>query len=385
MAGSWTGRFAARLGRNGAFHAHVSIDGATPELHDSSRGLPGSWRRAVGAVHLLLEHGVRVHVAHVVTPENEHAFPDFLEQMWVLGVPSVRVTSVVQTGAAARGGNWSIDRGGIRRAVSEFQRRGGHEMRISVRPGTGVSIATREDAAPQALLVRPGGAVRIDSLHPFAFGHALDDGLAECWRRIVSGWQQPEISGWAQSIRSSRTLPDAAVVPYLDDDPYLPAPGENAEGDGRRVFSRRRRSRAARERAAGHPLPKPVRRRDLDPRPESDLEHARDAVRELALSRPYRLGTVRASGGSARYVRRLEGGDIVRLNGTGGVVMDALADGTAADAVEQLAARHPDVERARLEDDALGLARLLVARQVVVPASAVARAGDPVASVSPPA
>ena len=84
------------------FHAHVSIDGATPELHDASAGLPGGQRRAVRAVRLLLEHGP---APSVVTPENEDSFPDFLEQIAeLLGVPSVRVTSVVPTGAAAAAG-----------------------------------------------------------------------------------------------------------------------------------------------------------------------------------------------------------------------------------------------------------------------------------------
>jgi MoaA/NifB/PqqE/SkfB family radical SAM enzyme len=376
------GDFAARLGRNGDFHAQVSIDGATPEIHDASRGLPGSWRRAIGAVHLLLEHGVRVHVAHVVTPENERTFPDFLNQMWVLGVPSVRVTPVVQTGAAARGGDWSVDRGSVRRTVSEFRRTRGADMRISVRSGTGAAIATREDNAPRALLVRPGGAVRIDSLHPFAFGHALDDGLEECWRRITTGWRQPEISEWARSISSSRSLPDAEVVPYLDEDPYLPA-NADSQPPARRSLHRRRRSRSSRERAARQPLPKRVRRSDSNQGPEGDLEQARRSVRELALSRPYRLGAVRFSGGSERHVRRLEGGDVVRLNGTGGLVMDALADGTAADAVERLAARHPDVDRSRLERDALGLVRSLVARRVVIPAPTAADAGGSAAVVSP--
>src|SRR5687768_1437916 len=69
--------------------AHISIDGATPALHDASRGVPGSWRRAIDATSRLLDRGVKVQIVQVVTPDNQHAFSDFLEQMWTLGVRSV--------------------------------------------------------------------------------------------------------------------------------------------------------------------------------------------------------------------------------------------------------------------------------------------------------
>ena len=60
---------AERLAASGA-RVHVSIDGVSAELHDASRGVTGSWRRAVNAIDLLLSRGARVQVVHVVTPQN---------------------------------------------------------------------------------------------------------------------------------------------------------------------------------------------------------------------------------------------------------------------------------------------------------------------------
>ena len=82
---------ADRLAATGA-RVHVSLDGASAELHDASRGVPGSWRRAVEAVAMLLDRGVRVQVVHVVTPRNIATFPDFLEQMRVLAPTSLRAS-----------------------------------------------------------------------------------------------------------------------------------------------------------------------------------------------------------------------------------------------------------------------------------------------------
>src|SRR5581483_11307376 len=176
--------------------------------HDAARGVPGSWRRAVRAVDLLLERDVAVTVGHVVTPLNAPWVPELLEHLWILGVRSVRLTPVVPVGAASREDGWTVKRRELRRAVESAAERFGEDFRPVVQSGTAEIIATREGRAPAALLVRPSGSVLIDSLHPFAFGR-VEDGLAECWRRIVSDWRDPEIQQWAGRIRSSRGLAKA--------------------------------------------------------------------------------------------------------------------------------------------------------------------------------
>ena len=52
--------------------AQVSLDGATPEQHDSYRG-KGSWEKAVEGIRLLTEQGVRVELSTTETKANtEH-------------------------------------------------------------------------------------------------------------------------------------------------------------------------------------------------------------------------------------------------------------------------------------------------------------------------
>jgi hypothetical protein len=47
--------------------------------------------------------------------------------------------------------------------------------------------------------------------------------------------------------------------------------------------------------------------------------------------------------------------------------MDLCDDGSPADALEQLAQRHPAVSRATIESDVLATVRSLLARNVIVP------------------
>lgn len=345
---------ATRLAEVPGLHVHVSVDGATPSVHDTSRGMPGSWRRAIEAIHRMLEHGVGVQAVHVLTPDNEHELDDYLDQMWVLGMPFLRVTPVLPIGNAARGGEWTVDRPRMRRTIEEFlERRSG--MVVRPQSATGQQLAVRDDIPPGSMLVRPDGRVRIDSVNPFAFGHALEDGLVQCWERIRERWLDPSIDSWVDSIGSTTGLPGADVVPYLDDEVEVGAPVPS--GEERKVA-----------------LELPVAQRVAPPAPadpQAELAKARGRVRELALSRRYKLGPVRAAGGPAhRFVRRTDIGTVTRLNATASIVLDGLDGQTAGDAARALAVRHPEVDPVRVEDDVLGVVRTLTERGLVIPAMA---------------
>lgn len=93
-------------------------------------------------------------------------------------------------------------------------------------------------------------------------------------------------------------------------------------------------------------------------------------VRDLAGARRYRHAPLRWTGSAGqRFVRLVGDGTYLKLNESGGVVMDALDGGTLADAASALRARYEiDEERARA--DAVSTTRELVQRGVVMAADA---------------
>jgi MoaA/NifB/PqqE/SkfB family radical SAM enzyme len=341
---------ARRIGALRGVTAHVSLDGARAGLHDSSRGVPGSWRRAVEGIDRLLGAGVGVCVVHVVTPDNADAVPDFLEAMWTLGVPWVRVTPVVVTGAAVRGGDWSVDRRGLRRARAEFEQRHGSAMRITVQPGTGGALGLQGRSAPGSLLVRPNGDVRRDSLRPFSFGNVIGEGMAACWERLRQGWDDERINRWAGSMKGPQDLSRSELVSYLDDE--MPIAGKAVgAGSGRDA-----------------PVPEPTPPDPVDPAQEQ--RDAREKLRELALARRYRCAPLRSTGSpQQRFVRLASDGRYLRLNESSGVVMDALEGGTIADAAAALTDRY-GISPERARDDAIAATRELVRQRVVLGAEA---------------
>lgn len=341
---------ASRLGALGGVTAHVSLDGARAGLHDGSRGVPGSWRRAVEGIDRLLGAGVGVCVVHVVTPSNAEAVPEFLEQMWALGVPWIRVTPVVMTGAAARGGDWQVSRESLQAAIDGFRKRRGSAMKIVLQPGTGGAISLQGREAPGSYLVRPNGDVRPDSMRPFSFGNALSDGVAACWKSIQSDWDDERINRWADSLKRPEDLPKSDLVAYLDDE--IPVAGESAaSGSGRQAK-----------------VPEPTLPKQVDPTDE--LKEAQEKVHTLAAARRYRHAPLRWSGSERqRFVRLAGDGSYLRLNESGGVVMDALDGGTLADAESALRARY-GIDQGRARQDAIAATRDLIDRRVVMAADA---------------
>ncbi len=357
---------ARRLGALRGVTAHVSLDGARAGLHDGSRGVPGSWRRAVEGIDQLLGAGVGVCVVHVVTPSNAAAVPDFFEQMWVLGVPWVRVTPVVVTGAAARGGDWQVSYRALQDAVAEFKNRRGEAMRIVLQPGTAGGIGLQGRVAPGSYLVRPNGDVRPDSMRPFSFGNAASDGIAACWEAIRNGWNDERINSWADSMKRPEDLPKSDLVAYLDDEVAVVG-GPQSEGMSAPT-SLQGTTNGQRSGGRDAPVPEPTAPKEVDP--EVELAEAREKVRDLAGRRRYRHAPLRW-GGSARqrFVRLAGDGTYLRLNESGGVVMDALDGGTLADAASALRGRY-EIDEGRARNDAVATTRELLRRGVVMAADA---------------
>ena len=355
---------ADRLATVPGLRMHVSIDGAAPEVHDAARGVPGSWRRAVRAVALLLDRGVTVLVAHVVTPENQASFEGFLELMWTLGVGAVRVTPVAPIGAATDAGDWSVDERRLAATAARF--REGHGDGPAVRvvsEGAGVQTILSQ-APPTTLLVRPLGAVLTDSLHPFAYGDARTQSLRECWDAIAANWRSPQVARWAAAMRTPAERAQSPLVPYRDGDvPVTPGASTIPSHSASELEPRR-----------------------LGPVADFDTGAARAHAAELALARPYRLAPVRWSGDrdGERYVRVIRTGHVTRLNRASSIAMDALDGGTPADALARLRERYPGVAESRLTHDALAAARLLARRAIVQPALALRDMPDtpPAESVS---
>ena len=107
---------ATLLGRKGAqrlaelgVNMQVSLDAVTPALHDRFRGSEQCWRKTVGAIGKLLQEGVYVSVASVVTRLNIDELPDLYRFVGELGVDCYRIMPFVPYGRGAAAATLEVE------------------------------------------------------------------------------------------------------------------------------------------------------------------------------------------------------------------------------------------------------------------------------------
>lgn len=365
---------ADRLAGLAGLLVHVSVDAAKPESHDRARGVPGSWRRAVRAIDLLLTRGVRVQAVHVVTPANVGEIGSFLEHMWLLGAQGVRLSPVTSIGGAATG-DWSVEPAEIGRAAAAFAAVRGTDFRVLALSADGLS-GDRLGGAPRSLLVRPNGAVLRDSLHPFSFADVRELTLEECWARVVAGANDSRVERWRRGGIPAAVSAADGLVPYRDPEVEIEPSVQRADTHE----ARDRRRHPALVKRVGHALRRrlgrSLRTRGRIPPGNTpggpEIAGAREHIVGLALDRQYRHPALRilAQGDVGECLVRVVGTEGVhRLNATAATVLQAIDCGSAGAAVESLAERHPDVIREQLEEDTLAAVRWLLARKMIIPAA----------------
>ena len=206
-----------------------------------------------------------------MTPQNQHALPEFLDAMWSLGVRDLSLTPVVPIGAAARSGGWTVNRLRMYRQVRSFVQETHGEARVTLENGFSGRLTTASHT-PTSFMIRPNGAFLADSNHPFSFGDAGAQPLAECWEALREGWMDERVRNWIDRVPRNRRIPEMELVPYRDDEVAIAGANEIGRRDGKQQVER------ALEVLAKKSPPPPADG-------VGDLDAARTHVEQLALAR----------------------------------------------------------------------------------------------------
>ena len=202
-------RFAREVTKLAGVKVSVSIDGIAESLHDGGRGVGGSWRKAIEGANRILAHGGDLRVVHVVLPTNQAHVEPFIQAMIGFGVRSLRVVGAASDiGAAARGGDWTLDNRELARTVHRYRDQTRSQMTITYIPTTGATVL---EQAPSAFLVRPDGALVLDSRRPIRFGTIPAD-LAAAWQEVRTFWASDGPSGLEHRMRGHVAYRDTDVA-----------------------------------------------------------------------------------------------------------------------------------------------------------------------------
>jgi radical SAM protein with 4Fe4S-binding SPASM domain len=126
-------KVANKLVNHGIFNCNISLDGATAEVHDKLRGIPGGFNRILRGIDHVKEasqaknHPVRIILKMAVNKLNLDEVPDLIETVKRLGLTGINFQPVFKWTDAVNNDLWINDQDHLRRIIArviEMKRQG---------------------------------------------------------------------------------------------------------------------------------------------------------------------------------------------------------------------------------------------------------------------
>lgn len=181
--------------------AQVSLEAATPEIHDAVVGRPGAWRQTVQGIRYLKAAGIHVHTNTTINSLNRNHLLDLVDFLAEMEQPYLSMNMVIRTGDAV--GSMEIGYEEIGDMVLPLKERANkHGMKFvwyspvplclfnPVAHGLGSQSCS---AADGLLSIAPDGSVLPCSSFEQGVGNLLHEPFALVWnRRTAKYWRRKE-------------------------------------------------------------------------------------------------------------------------------------------------------------------------------------------------
>jgi len=190
-----------KLAAAGLDSAQVSLEAATPEIHDAIVGHPGAWRRTVQGVRHLKSAGIHVHTNTTINRLNRDYLLDLVDFLAEMEQPYLSMNMVIRTGSAV--GQPDIGYDEIGEVVLPLKERANeHGMKFvwyspvplclfnTVAHGLGSQSCS---AADGLLSIAPDGSVLPCSSFEQGVGNLLHESFEAVWsKRAAKYWRNKE-------------------------------------------------------------------------------------------------------------------------------------------------------------------------------------------------
>lgn len=201
----------------------VSIDGATPSIHDEIRGVKGSWERAVYAAKIVADSGIPVVIAHTLMSKNLHELPQMIDLAADIGAKEFITEEAVFTGRAA------LSYKSLK--LTEKQREEFYKIIetkfteytncMSIKLASDVALVLRMCRLEpnRGYIIRPTGDVRLDCTAPFKLGNVRENSLEEIWKVARRAWQHPKVNEFIEHLQCNDDLMKFEDrIPFIEED-----------------------------------------------------------------------------------------------------------------------------------------------------------------------
>ena len=205
----------------------ISIDGASPEVHDKVRGLEGGWEKSMNAIRYLRQNDIRTHVSFVPTRINFRDVQKVIGLCVEMGLEYFVTDLLVLTGRAAS--NFDEIKLGAQE-YSEFYAELEEAAKVYADKITIIAPSREKEALKTYVktrsatpniwcIITPQGRCRLDLLLPFTYGDLRTQGLKYVWDNFLrEGWNRPEAVEFMDSLNTMADLVKNKTVPYISND-----------------------------------------------------------------------------------------------------------------------------------------------------------------------
>ena len=205
----------------------ISIDGASPEVHDKVRGLGGSWQKSVDAVRYLKQNNIRTHVSFVPTKINFRDVKNVIALCVEMGLEYFVTDMLVLTGRAALNfDNVKLNSQEYDEFYSLLEKAAAlYADKLTIiapsreKEALKTYVKTRSAAPNIWCIITPQGACRLDLLLPFTYGDLKTQSIEHIWNNFLrQGWERPEVIEFINSLNMMQDLVNNPTIPYVSDD-----------------------------------------------------------------------------------------------------------------------------------------------------------------------
>lgn len=198
----------------------VSIDGSTPEFHDSFRQRRGSWQHAVDGAFMVSAAGIPLTIAHCVSPGNIDKIDDMCALAYSLGASSLLLGDINLSGRTAINRDLMLNTEQKNYLLQKYEEnlvKYAGKMSI-VRNASVKSSVLRYTVSPNyGMIIRPNGDCRLDCMAPFTIGNVLEEDFYTIWNtKGVCCWQDPRVQEYINSFLTDDS--STMVTNYYDKD-----------------------------------------------------------------------------------------------------------------------------------------------------------------------
>lgn len=205
------------------FWFQISIDGSEEGIHDTFRGVAGSFKKAVNAALEISDMGIPLVIAHSVTPDNLTKLEDMVNLAYRLGANSIILGDVLPSGRAIENSEIILSREQknlLYGQVDELNKKYRGKITIQRSADLKTQMERYTVEVNSGGIIRPNGDFRLDCMAPFVIGNVLEKSVKDIWKeKGTVAWNAQPVKDYINAINDEKQTSN--IRNHVDDDVAL--------------------------------------------------------------------------------------------------------------------------------------------------------------------